>query len=467
MGDALANVGRSVEAARAYQEAAVDANQLELIELQRRAAYQFLVSGHIDEGLSAFGAILDPMGLSLPRTPRRALLRLLLSRARLRLRGLGFRERAAAQVPGEQLELIDIYRSVAVGISVVDVIRGADYQTRSLLLALKAGEPLRIALALGWEAVHVACQGRPAWRRTERLVAAAGGLADRLGHPHALGMASLSAGAAEFLIGRYRSGLELLNRAEAIFHERCTGVIWELDTARIFCLWSLFYLGRLAELGSRCHDIFQEARDRGDRYMVATPGPFVGTIVRLAADDVEGARHFARQALGEWSHQGFHIQHLNFYYGNLYIDLYVGDAAAAWRRIMETEPLLQSSLLLRIQQVYGRRDPAYGALCRGHGGSLGRSRAAASSGGKVSSPPGSPAIALDQCTGPTDQGRRGLGPRRYRPRRAASGRRDRAIRVSRHGSLRRLGAASPRSTCAEETKAANWSSKPTPGCAPS
>ena len=151
-------------------------------------------------------------------------------------------------MPREKLELIDIFRSVAVGISIVDVIRGADYQTRSLLLALEAGEPLRIALALGWEAVHVACQGRPTWRRTERLVAAAGSLADRIGHPHALGMASLSAGAAEFLIGRYHSAIELLNRAEAIFRDRCTGVIWELDTARIFGLWSLFYLGRLAEL---------------------------------------------------------------------------------------------------------------------------------------------------------------------------------------------------------------------------
>ena len=243
LGDALANIGRGVEAARAYQEAAVDADQLELIELQRRAAYQFLVSGHIDEGLSAFGAILDRVGLSLPRTPRRALLRLLLSRARLRLRGLRFRERSAAEVPAEKLELIDISRSVAVGISIVDVIRGADYQTRSLLLALEAGEPLRIALALGWEAVHVACQGRPVWRRTERLVAAAGTLADRLGHPHALGMASLSAGAAEFLIGRYRRALEFVDRAEAIFRDRCTGVIWELDTTRIFALWSLWCAG--------------------------------------------------------------------------------------------------------------------------------------------------------------------------------------------------------------------------------
>ena len=351
LADALANVGRSVEAAHAYQEAATQAEQIELLDLQRRAAYQFLVSGHIDEGLAAFGAILDPVGLSLPRTPRRAFWRLLWSRARLRLRGLKFRERAAADVPADQLELIDIYRSVAVGISIVDVIRGADYQTRSLLLALDAGEPLRIALALGWEAVHVACEGRPVWRRTERLVAAAGRLAERLGHPHALGMASLSAGAAEFLIGRYRSGLDWVDRAEAIFRDRCTGVIWELDTARIFGLWSLFYLGRIAELGTRCREIFHEARERGDRYLEATPGPFVGTVVQLAEDDIDGARRFARGALGKWSHQGFHIQHLNFYYGSLYIEAYTGDAAALWRTIIKTEPLLQSSLLLRIQQV--------------------------------------------------------------------------------------------------------------------
>ena len=252
-----------------------DADQLELIELQRRAAYQFLVSGHIDEGLSAFGAILDRVGLSLPAHAAHGHSCGCCSAAPAS--GCAACGSASARRPrcrAEKLELIDISRSVAVGISVVDVIRGADYQTRSLLLALEAGEPLRIALALGWEAVHVACQGRPAWRRTERLVAAAGSLADRLGHPHALGMASLSAGAAEFLIGRYRSALEFSNRAEAIFRDRCTGVIWELDTARIFALWSLWSLGRLAELGIRCQDIFQEARERGDRYMVATPGPY-------------------------------------------------------------------------------------------------------------------------------------------------------------------------------------------------
>ena len=65
---------------------------------------------------------------------------------------------------------------------------------------------------------------------------------------------------------------------------------------------------------------------------------------------------------------------------------------------------------------------------------------------EVSAPPGSPATALDERSRPTDQGRRGLGPGRCRLGRAASGRRDRAIRVSGHGPLRRVGTASARST---------------------
>ena len=256
------------------------------------------------------------MGLAPAKNPRRALFRLLFSRARLGLRGLGFRERPAAQVPGEKLELIDIFRSVAVGISIVDVIRGADYQTRSLLLALEAGEPLRIALALGWEAVHVACQGRPAWRRTERLVAAAGDAGGRLGHPHALGMASLSAGAAEFLIGRYHSGLEFLNRAEAIFRDRCTGVIWELDTTRIFFLWSLFYLGRRGRAGHPLPgNLPGGPRTRrplhGRDARAHSWGP--SSVWRKTTSRAPGA--LPARTLGNWSHQGFHIQHLNFYYG--------------------------------------------------------------------------------------------------------------------------------------------------------
>jgi serine/threonine protein kinase len=350
-GDALANAGRGVEAARAYQEAVAGAPATEGIELQRRAAYQFLISGHIDEGLAAFNLLSARVGMRLSNTPRDALLRLLLYRAVLRVRGLRFRERDPSQIPSDELLRIDIARSVALGISLVDVIEGANWQTQSTLRALRGGEPLRIALAVSWEAVHSACEGPKARRRTARLLSAADRLAQRLGHPQALGMVSLSAGCVEFLAGRYPSALEQIDRAAAIFREQCTGVVWELDTAHIFGLWTLFCLGSLAELRSRFQLLSAEARTRGDRYVDATTGTRVESWILLAADAVGDARARADEAVRNWSRQRFHLQHMHRIFAHLENDLYAGDGMAAWHRLCQARPALDASLLLQIQHL--------------------------------------------------------------------------------------------------------------------
>ena len=59
---------------------------------------QFLISGHIDQGLDALRDVLAAIGMTLPRTPRRALASLLVHRGLLRLRGLGFRPRDTSEV---------------------------------------------------------------------------------------------------------------------------------------------------------------------------------------------------------------------------------------------------------------------------------------------------------------------------------------------------------------------------------
>jgi len=351
LADALANAGRGAEAAAAYLDAAEQVGPNDSLALRRNAAYQYLISGHVDEGLSAFNVILERVGMPVPGTPGRALARLLLSRILLRLRGLNFREREPSEVDPRVLERIDVARSVAVGISVVDVIRGSDYQTRSLLLALRAGEPSRVALSLGWEAVHSACAGVPAARRTARLIASAEAIARRLDHPHAIGMAALSDGAAGYLEARYPAGLAAVDRAAEVFRARCTGVVWELDTAQIFGLWNLIELGHYAALRDRFLRADTEAASRGDRYAQTTLGSCVGVHARLAADEADEARARGAEAIAGWTQRGFHVQHLQHFYGSVDLDLYRGDPASAWRRVCETLPRLRSSMLTRVQSV--------------------------------------------------------------------------------------------------------------------
>jgi hypothetical protein len=350
LGNALANAGRGLEAAREYQAAARGANAALALELHRRAAIQSLISGHIDEGLAALRTVLAAVGMKLAPTPRRALLSLLLRRAQLRLRGLGYQERDPSQLSAEHLSRIDICWSVAVGLSIVDTIRAADFQTRNLLLALRAGEPYRIARALAWEAAHQANAGGPARRRTARLLQAAEALAKRIDHPHALGMATLATGIAGYMEGRWKNGREFSERAEEIFRTRCTGVAWELDTAQSFSLWSLFFLGEVAELNRRLPVLLKEARERGDLYAATNLGTFVGHLTWLAADDPKGAQDDLRELMGRWSRQGFHVQHLTGLMGQLQIDLYNRDGAA-WKRITEQWPALARSLFLRVQVV--------------------------------------------------------------------------------------------------------------------
>jgi hypothetical protein len=351
LGDALANAGRGLEAAREYQAAAAGAGPVEALELQRRAAMQSLISGHIDEGLAALRTVLGAVGMRLAPTPRRALASLLARRLWLRLRGLRFRERDARQVSAEELTRVDICWSAAVGLSIVDTVRAADFQSRNLLLALRAGEPYRVARALAWEAAHLANYGWPARRRTAGLLAEAEALARRLEHPHALGMAKLAAGITAYMEGRWQEARAASEASARIFRERCTGVAWELDTAHSFCLWALSFLGEVGEITRRLPALLQEARERGDLYAATNLGTFVGHLTWLAADDPEGACRDLGEVMEHWSRQGFHVQHLTGLMGQLQVDLYRGASDSAWARITGQWPALARSLFLRVQVV--------------------------------------------------------------------------------------------------------------------
>jgi hypothetical protein len=351
LGDALANAGRGAEAARAYLEAAQTADTAAALELRRRATQHYLMSGHHAEGLSATRSVLQAVGLQLAETPGRALLAYLGRRIQLRLRGLGFRERSAEEVPPVDLARIDVCRAVSAGLSHFDPVRSMLLHTRGLLYALRAGEPYRLAFALAVEATSSAYAGASD-RRVNRLLRAAADLARRIPDPYLEAHLWQQQGIVAFLQGSWRSARDLCDRAEEVFRERCTGVAGELSTGQFFGLTSRLWLGELAELARRWPAALQEAQERGDLSTELNLNTVIMCLVRLAADDPDGARRAIERAAATLAQRDFHGPHtVQVWMARVWIHLYQGDVATAWNEILERWPAQIGPFGTRVQMA--------------------------------------------------------------------------------------------------------------------
>ncbi|WP_437620465.1 ATP-binding protein [Sorangium sp. So ce1151] len=347
--DALVNAGKGAEAARLYAAAAEGADSALGLELRRRAAEQYLRSGHIDEGIELVRAVLRAVGLSFPETPRRALVALLLHRAELRLRGLRFRERPEQEVRPEDLARIDACWTVTVGLSAVDMVRAAEFSARALLLALRAGEPYRIGRALAFEASSACLMGAQNRARAEELVSAVRALAERLDSPHLLGLSMMVSGMLEaFTAGRWKDASAWYERADELLRDRCTGVAWELATTQLMASWARYYRGQIDALARTTPAVLRGAEQRGDRYAVAIFS-VQAAWVALGADDVAGARRAIAGALSRWTTSGFHLEHFVGLLAETYVDRYAGRAGSAMRRLTAAWPKIEGSMLLMMQ----------------------------------------------------------------------------------------------------------------------
>jgi hypothetical protein len=349
LGDALANAGRGADAARSYLTAAEGAPRAEALEWRRRAAEQLLRSGHPDQGLPVLKSVLATVGLHFAESPLGSILSFLFQRLRIRVRGLVFRERDASQIAPAQLIRIDTCWSMSLGLGFIDTIRGRDFQARHLLLALKAGEPFRVARALANEAGYSAIRGQASARRTSQLVAAATTLAERLGQPQALGVVQVAVGVTAFLEGRWMTAWDLAEKGEATLRDRGAGLAWELDATHIYSLRALYYLGEIALMEARLPVLLQEAVERDDLFAATSLRTRHAYAPALAADDPDQARRVIREAISQWSTQAFHMQHYFALIAEGDVALYSGEAAFADRLLDERDHALQASRLLRLQ----------------------------------------------------------------------------------------------------------------------
>ncbi len=266
----------------------------------------------------------------------------------LKIRGIRFRERAPSEIPAEVLLRVDTCRAVALGLSSVDPMRGAVFQTRYLLLALAAGDPERVAHALTMECGYSAVPGTRTQRRTRKLTAMMHQLARRIETPFARAFADEAEGVAAALQGRWRDGAEHLERAERAFVEQCSGVAWELNTARLFGLRCRQFMGDLKVMAERFPHLLRDAEERGDRYF-ATNVVLFSHYVYLMEDQPARAREQIENAIQGWSQAGLQVQHIWHLRAGVEIALYEGRGMLAWTKLSQSWHAARTSLVARVQ----------------------------------------------------------------------------------------------------------------------
>jgi hypothetical protein len=352
LADALAKAGRGSDAAVEFLASVPGATVAEALDLQRQAAEQYLRSGRIDEGLAAARTVLSAVGLSLPATPLRALMRLAWGRAWLKLRGLSYQERDPTQITSQELARVDVCLAMGLALGWADNVRGTDFQCRALLYALRAGEPFRVVRAIGSEAVFVSIGGLPQQARAERLLDEARRIADRLNRPEARIWVVGSQAFAAYQTGQWQKALGLLSEAYVILKTQCVGFAYEMASLQTCEVWTLYYHGNLAELERRVSLFLREAEDSGDLYAATNLRTGLPSIAWLVRDDPGAARAEAREAIARWYRGGFHLQHYWAMCSEAQAALYLGEGAEAWRHVGESWRSLERSLLLGIQTLH-------------------------------------------------------------------------------------------------------------------
>ena len=350
LGEALANAGRGRDAAVAFESAAANAWKAgvpaDAVELRCRSAEQFLVSGHVEEGVRVLRPLLAGLGIAYPKSSGRALLATLGQLPPLAARYWRFEPRARTPRDEPVGLANEACHTSAKGLVVVDPARAAYFSVRSLNCALRSGDPWRVGRALCVVGAAVVPLGGPlsAWAR--RMLNWAGRIAEESGDPYLKGMVAISQAQEHFVDGRWQEMLEGCDRGTRILLARCHGVRWECDVGNMGALRALEELGRIPELQHRLPRLLEEARELDDAYAEVTFRLY-DAYWRIAHGDVEGSRRGAEAAIELWGSDTFQLQHLYELRIQACCDLYTADARAAWERVASSWSALRASNLLR------------------------------------------------------------------------------------------------------------------------
>jgi len=373
LASALASAGSSRAAAEMYRAACEGAAPEQALEYRRRAAHLLMTSGYIDEGRVLLGEVLSGIGLSLPRSRRRAMASALLSRARLRVRGLRLSERPSA-VPPSAARFGALW-TVVQGSLGNDPFLMVEMAARYTRLALDSGERAHAARGLSIEAYLASFDGPRTAPRSEALIAQAQQLVDEGAEPELWGWVQEVCGCTLVHQGRFAEARPVLRRTLEWLATRCTGVPFELACGRGYDLNAANHLGQFAEISATAPALVEDALSRGDMYQASglTGFSVPGWLAHRGLD-------YARGLFGEAQHRHqaqAHFQWADYLLlmADLSLALYEGAPERGVELARAQWPALERSQLMRMQiaratMEYYRAGCGLGAALRNRAGPI-------------------------------------------------------------------------------------------------
>jgi eukaryotic-like serine/threonine-protein kinase len=338
--------GHAEKAARAYLAAAEGAPPLERVDLERAAAAQLIAAGRIDESVVLSRRVLAAVGRKVPDSILGTIFWVVVYRLFSRLltrTKLG----DVKELPMAERVRLDALHTLARGLAVVDAISAMHVKARYLVDALRSGNRYHIIRAAAVEASGGAARGKSEGKRERELFELARHLAEQTGDVEGYALYQITYGISEYVRGRWRSSLQILEEACA---RLAAARRWQAN-ANVFAVYALVYLGDLREARLRTTRLLADAERRGDLYTVVNLRASHPIAAWLAADDVEGVRRQIRDSVGQWSKTRFLVQHWQAMLWETEIDLYSGDGARAWERLGRDARSLKKSHMMSVQLI--------------------------------------------------------------------------------------------------------------------
>ena len=352
LADALAHAGRSLEAGDAYLRTADRPDMSHRLFYQQRAAEQYLNHGHVEKGYQVLEDLVKAVGLRMPKRGVHAIASLAWQRLLLRIGGV-VRRRSAPATDPERDQQFEVCLLVGRGLSMLEPIRGAEFQTRACRLAIRSGHPTREALAFALEAPLEAAAGYRATSRVEQLLDRSERLAAQLDDAQLLANARLMRGAAHYLRAEWLDALRYCSEAEVLLRERCVNVWWEIDRCVSFAMWTLGQLGRLGEAAVRRPLLLKEAAERGDRILRSQLMTGNNVLAPLSQrENPVQIREELMTAVQPFRGEGYHMPHVLRMLGLCEIEIYRGRGDKALAMLHEDWAPLRASLLLEVQFIH-------------------------------------------------------------------------------------------------------------------